>query len=426
MANNSNNRDSFRGAFSPYSEDINVLKLVETSFFTPMGRIFSAASEESWGIPLFFEGPPGASKTSQFYWLAKRMGLTNKFESLKPSTRGPEFFGCTPVPSEKVMPDGSKVAGFNFPLPMRFAEKFSSGAGLILLDELTNAPPAVRPALLGFLQERELGEQKFSGRVRIFGAGNAVNESPTGQEFSPPEANRFGHLFWADPTVESLTAYFTNGCASPGDATPIDVEAREAAVVREFYDEQFPISIGAVAGFLKARPDMLRRQPAPTDPQSSRAWASPRTWEYAMRALASARCPSNRLNDSETELFVGSLISEAVANEFFVWQREQDVPSPVELLDGKVEFTPKMARLDRTVAVLASCVSLLTGESAKRDMALRKARADRFWDLAIKVAKETPDLLVPSLAPIDRAGLVGGNKVAMEVLRLTTPVVARV
>jgi len=196
--------------------------------------------------------------------------------------------------------------------------------------------------------------------------------------------------------------------------------------MREFYDAQLPIAIGAVAGFLKARPDMLRRQPAPTDPQSSRAWASPRTWEYAMRALASARCASNRLNDSETELFVGSLISEAVANEFFVWQREQDVPSPVELLDGKVEFTPKMARLDRTVAVLASCVSLLTGESAKRDMALRKARADRFWDLAIKVAKETPDLLVPSLAPIDRAGLVGGNKVAMEVLRLTTPVVARV
>ena len=231
MANNNNNRDSFRGPFAPYGEDINVLKLVETAFFTPMGRIFSAASEESWGVPLFFEGPPGASKTSQFYWLAKRMGLSAKFESLKPSTRGPEFFGCTPVPSEKVMPDGSKVAGFNFPLPMRFAEKFSSGAGLILLDELTNAPPAVRPALLGFLQERELGEQKFSGRVRIFGAGNAVNESPTGQEFSPPEANRFGHLFWADPTVESLTAYFTNGCASPGDATPIDVEAREELVV---------------------------------------------------------------------------------------------------------------------------------------------------------------------------------------------------
>jgi hypothetical protein len=425
MANN-NNRSNLRGPFWPYGEDINVLNIVETSFFTPMGGLFDEKNEETWGIPLYFEGPPGSSKTSKFYWLAKRMGLRNKFESLKPSTRGPEFFGCTPVPTEKVLPDGTKVSGFSFPLPLRFAEKFNSGAGLILLDETPNAPPAVRPALLGFLQERELGEQKFSGRVRIFGSGNAVNESPAGQEFSPPEANRFGHLYWPDPTTKEMIAYIMNGCKSPDDATPIDIEAREASVLREFYGEQFPIALGAWAGFIQARPDMQRQQPAPTDPQSSRAWTSGRTWEYAMRALASARCPSNQLNDSETELFVGSLLGETVANEFFVWQREQDVPSPVDLLDGKVEFTPKMARLDRTVAVLASCVSLLTSESAKRDMPLRKARADRFWDLAIKVAKETPDLLVPSLAPIDRAGLVGGNKVAMEVLRLTTPVVARI
>lgn len=419
-----NTKTSFRGPQTPYGAEVNMMRVVEASFFTPMGRLFALGGEESWGIPLFFEGPPGASKTSRFYALAKRMGLAGKFESLKPSTRGPEYFGCTPVPTEKVLPDGTKINGFNFPLPLRFAEKFGSGAGMILLDELTNAPPAVRPALLGFLQERELGEQKFSGRVRIFGAGNAVNESPTGQEFSPPEANRFGHLLWGDPTPDELGAYFANGCVASDEETPINLEQREAAVLEQFYGTEFPIAIGAVTGFLKARPDLLRRQPAPTDPQSSRAWASPRTWEYALRALASARC--NGLNESETELFVGSFISESVANEFFVWRREQDIPSPFDLLDGKVTFEPKVSRLDRTVAVLNSCVAVLTSDAAKRDMPLRKARADRFWPIALKIVEETPDLLVPSITPLDRNGLAVGNKTAMAVIGKMNPVVTRI
>jgi len=410
-----NNKTSFRGPQTPYGAEVSIPNIVVTAILTPTGKTFSDKREEAWGLPIFFEGPPGASKTSKFYGIAKYLGLAGKFESLKPSTRGPEFFGCTPVPTEKVLPDGTKIDGFSFPLPLRFAEKFGSGAGLILLDELTNAPPAVRPALLGFLQERELGEQKFSGGVRIFGAGNAVNESPTGQEFSPPEANRFGHLLWGDPTPDELGAYFTNGCVAPDEATPINLEEREAAVLEQFYGTEFPIAIGAVTGFLKARPDLLRRQPAPTDPQSSRAWASPRTWEYALRALASARC--NGLNESETELFVGSFISESVANEFFVWRREQDIPSPFDLLDGKVTFEPKVSRLDRTVAVLNSCVAVLTSDAAKRDMPLRKARADRFWPIALKIVEETPDLLVSPLNPLDRHGVTAGNKIAMEVLR---------
>jgi len=423
MANNTNNKTSFRGPCVAYGPDVSVPNIVLSAIFTPTGKTFSDKREESWGLPIFFEGPPGASKTSKFYGIAKYLGLANKFESLKPSTRGPEFFGCTPVPTEKVLPDGTKINGFNFPLPLRFAEKFGSGAGLILLDELTNAPPAVRPALLGFLQERELGEQKFSGRVRIFGAGNAVNESPTGQEFSPPEANRFGHLFWNDPTVDELGAYFANGCVAPDETTPINMEEREAAVLEQFYGTEFPIAIGAVSGFLRARPDMLRKQPAPTDPQSSRAWASPRTWEYALRALASARC--NGLNEAETELFVGSFISESVANEFFVWRREQDIPSAFDVLDGKVTFEPKPSRLDRTVAVLSSCIAVLTGDAAKRDLPLRKVRADRFWTMAHTIAKETPDLLAPSMSALDKAGLAAGNKTAMTVLSLVAPVIVR-
>lgn len=415
-----NNKKTVNSRFVPYGEEVRIMSLVRAAFFTPMGRLFSQDSTESWGLPLFFEGPPSTAKTSNFYNFAKRMGLSAKFESLKPSTRGPEFFGCTPVPTDVQMPDGTTVPGFNFPLPARFAQKFAQGAGIILLDELTNAPPAVRPALLGFLQERELGEQKFSGRVRIFGAGNAVSESPTGQEFSPPEANRFGHLYFPDPSVAELAGYFGNGCVAADADDPIDLVAEESRVMREFYGREFARAIGAVSGFISRRSDLMRQQPSVSDPESSRAWASPRTWEYALRALASARC--NDLTPTETEIFVGAFIGTAVSQEFFVWEREQDLPDPFDLLDGKAAFTPSVTRLDRTVAVLSSCTSVLTSPDAKKDRPSQEERAKRFWAILRGMVDEQADLLKPAVVALDRARLLWVSQDAREVMSKMLPV----
>lgn len=425
--NNNTTTNSSRGPFYPYGGDIDVMRLVRCAFFTPMGGLFTVDGEESWGMPVFFEGPPGSSKTSQFYQFAKRLysksegtTLAKKFESLKPGSRGEGFFGCTPAMTTYKAPDGSEQPAFTFPLPLRFMQKFGSGAGIILLDELPNAQPVVKPALLGFLQERELGEAKFGSRIRIFGAGNAIAESPNAHEFSPPEANRLAHLYWPDPQVSDVTAYFVNGCRSVDDDAPIDLEAEEERVLKQFYNIELPKAAGAVAGWLHRRPETLRRQPNATDPEASRAWASPRSWENAMRALASAAC--NDLTQAETELYFGAMVGEALAQEFFVWKHAQDLPDPTELLDGRASFTPTMSRLDRTAAVLASCTSVLTGPNAKADRILLQTRARRFWALARPVAEQTPDLLAPTTRALDKAGLIAGFPDAVQVLAKLAPI----
>lgn len=375
---------------------VDVMEIVHAAFFTPMGNLFTEKGEESWGLPMFFEGPPGASKTSKFYQFARRYGIP--FESLKPGSRGEGFFGCTPTRGDLQI-GNENVAVLDFPLPRKFVKKFMSGAGLILLDELPNAQPAVKPALLGFLQEKELGEMKFGPRVRVMGAGNKVEESPAGYEFSPPEANRMGHMQWPDPAVRDVVSFLTSAGRRDEDEEVIDVAEVERQVTHSFYSQSYPIAAGLIGGFLDRHVDMLRRQPNVGDAAASGPWASPRTWEYATRAYASAL--NFKLSDAAQEAFVASFIGSGPTREFMAWKARQDLPSPAEILDGKVVFKHERTRLDRTSVVLNSCVAFMNQPNLDRKM----ERGAKMWNMIGEIAGDAADLCMGPVNSLSKAKL---------------------
>ena len=72
----------------------------------------------------------------------------------------------------------------------------AAGHGLLFLDELTTAPPAVQAAMLRVVLERVVGDLSLPEAVRVVAAANPPEEAADGWQLSAPLANRLVHLDW--------------------------------------------------------------------------------------------------------------------------------------------------------------------------------------------------------------------------------------
>jgi hypothetical protein len=370
--------------------------IIHAAFYCPMGNLFS--SEEAWGLPLLFHGPPGSTKTSTMRGTARKNvvgGRPIPFEGMKPGARGEGGFGVTPVPKRL---EGGEVV-LDFPPPAYLVQKFAGGVGLLLVDELNTAPPALQPPLLGLVQERELGVHFFGARVRIFGATNTVDEAAGGWDLAPAVANRLGHIDWPDPTIEEWTSWLLNGARASEDSH-VDVEAEEKRVLHAWNNGAWATACGMIAGFMRRQPELFRQQPASTDPRASRAWASPRSWEYATRAYAASIV--HGLDKRDTQTLVCAFVGEGPGAAFTNWMKQQDLPDPAEFLDGKVSFEHSVKRLDRTQALLSACAALLVPETCTR----RKERAAALWKFLGTITDDAADLGAPIVHTLWQAKLV--------------------
>src|SRR5581483_1133846 len=153
------------------------------------------------------------------------------------SIREPTDFGGLPV----VVAGGVTLAPPSWAL--RLVE---AGHGLLFLDELTTAPPAVQAAMLRVVLERVAGDVRLPAEVRVVAAANPPEEAADGWELAPPLANRLVHLDW--PTDGRYVAqgialgfpppslYAFDG-GRPDDVTRLTARA-------------------SVAAFLEVRPDL--------------------------------------------------------------------------------------------------------------------------------------------------------------------------
>lgn len=382
---------------------MSIRDIVRASVLTPMGNLFS--EEEAWGYPALWHGPPGSTKTSTMSALARMMRYTHEsaegqlvcpFENTKPGARGEGGFGVTPVPRRS---ESGEVV-LDFPAPAAIVEKFEHGIGLLLVDELNTAPPALQPPLLGLVQERELGVHKFGSRVRVFGATNTVDEAAGGWDIAPAVANRLCHFDWTDPPIDDWTQWLLGGAnAESGDV--IDLDAEEERVLVDWNKGAWAKACGLVAGYMRARPEMFRQQPKSNDPNASRAWPSPRTWEYATRAIATSEV--HGLSKSDRLTMIAAAVGNTAASDLLRWEREQDLPDPGLFLDGKVSFTHNPRRLDRTQALLSACAALVKPESCDN----RTARAGALWTFLGQISEDAADLGAPVVGTLWKAKLVG-------------------
>lgn len=370
--------------------------IIRAILFTPM-------RDNRWGLPVVFKSPPGTAKSSIIRDEALRSDLT--IEVLSPGMRGEGAFGVVPVP-------GVDSRELCYP-PPEWVGKLGS-RGVVFLDEINTAPPALQPPLLGLVLDGVIGAVTLPGGVRRIAAMNAIEDSAGGWDLPPALANRFGHIDWEAPTSEQWTNWLLDDDDFKQDALAENLEED----VMKKWPVAWAKARGVIAGFIRTRPELLHAQPQAGDPKLSGPWPSRRTWEFATRALASAEV--HQLSKIDEDTLVSAFVSNAVAGELEIYRGSNDLPAPDQLLDGKIKWSHEPRRLDRTVAILGACSALIKPENAIN----REARAEVLWKILESIVADAPDVVVPAATRLAKAKLTK-VKGASKVLARMQPILER-
>ncbi|MDX1931405.1 MAG: AAA family ATPase [Capsulimonadales bacterium] len=312
-------------------------------FSHPLDTVLDCATDAR--VPLLLWGPPGIGKSALVTSWARRRGLP--CWTVIASLREPADFGGLPL----ITHGGDGEASVTF-APPRFAQEAARDGGVIFLDELTTAPPAVQAALLRAVVDRAFGDlQMDPDKVTILAAANPPEYAAGGWDLAAPLANRFLHQTFlpdAGEWVESFAGYW-------GQPPRLSFNGRGVS------ETAWADARSLVSTFLRSRPRLLLALPA-EESRRGGAWPSPRSWDYASRILA-----GNRGRLSEILPLLSGCVGEGAAVEFCHWLREMDLPDPDELLASPKSYIHP-DRADRAYAILSSVTqrAISTGLSPKR------------------------------------------------------------
>ncbi|MFD5789831.1 AAA family ATPase [Streptomyces sp. NPDC127037] len=325
--------------------------------------------------PVLLWGEPGIGKSAGLEQLAAGLGLD--LETVIASVHEPSDFAGLPVVGDDPATTGVPMAPPDW--AVRLARR---GQGLLFFDELSSAPPAVQAALLRVVLERRVGSLKLPDGVRIVAAANPPSSAADGWHLSPPLANRFVHLHWThDPRTVA------RGMAGtwPEAAVPVVDPARTAGAVAR--------ARGAVSGFLTARPGLVHHLPEDAESRG-RAWPSPRTWDMALRLLATGYA-TGAGREAVAAALTGA-VGDGAGIELLSYLENLDLPDPDRVLADPDAFALP-DRGDRQLAFLIAVVAAVQAE-------LTRPRWEAGWAVLAKaVAAGVPD--VAARAAVDLASM---------------------
>ena len=273
------------------------------------------------GIPVLIWGKPGAGKSS---FLEGLEAEDFPVLTLIASIHDPTDFSGLPVHYDGMV---------KYAIP-EWVNQFDEKGGLLFLDELTTAPPAVQAALLRVVLERKVGFHPLPSNVRIVAAANPPDMMTGGWELSPPLRNRFVHIEWDLPASVYLNALQDGFDKAVLPEIPID---KHATLV-----DAWKLKINA---FLKRSPHSLSTPPE----DDNYAFASPRTWDYVAALMASceylgiAPGKSKKASGASMALLKGC-VGQGVAVSFLGFLKNLKLPDPEKVLDGEIEV--EVSKLD--------------------------------------------------------------------------------
>ncbi|MFG2295868.1 AAA family ATPase [Streptomyces sp. NPDC048603] len=317
-------------------------------------------------LPVLLWGEPGIGKTAALTQLAENLDLP--LTTVIASVHEPSDFSGLPV-----IGDEPAVQGVPMAPPDWAVRLVRAGRGLLFLDELSTAPPAVQAALLRLVLERRIGALQLPPGVRIVAAANPRSSAADGWELSPPLANRFVHLQW---THDQEVVVRGLGGTWPRATLPRLDPAR--------LPEAVDLARRAVCGLLSARPALVHRLPG-SETRRGGAWPSPRSWEMTLRLIAFATAAGS--SRDVLSLLVRGTVGDGPGLELLASLDRMDLPDPEEVLaDPAAAVLPE--RGDLRQAVLDGVVAAVRNRPGK-------ARWDAAWTLLVR-ALETgaPDLVV--------------------------------
>ncbi|MET9359598.1 MoxR family ATPase [Streptomyces sp. NPDC006632] len=317
-------------------------------------------------LPVLLWGEPGIGKTAALTQLATALDLP--LTTVIASVHEPSDFSGLPVVGDDPAEQGIPMA------PPDWAVRLvRAGRGLLFLDELSTAPPAVQAALLRLVLERRIGALQLPPGVRIVAAANPRSSAADGWELSPPLANRFVHLQWThdhEVVVRGL------GGTWPRATLP--------RLAPEKLPEAVDFARRAVCGLLAARPSLVHQLPS-SETRRGGPWPSPRSWEMTLRLTAFATAAG--VSRDVLSLLVRGTVGDGPGLEFLAGLDRMDLPDPEDLLaDPAAATLPE--RGDLRQAVLDGVVAAVR---ARPD----KSRWDAAWALLVNALESgPPDLVV--------------------------------
>lgn len=224
-------------------------------------------------LSLMIWGPPGIGKSSIVAQVAAQHELD--FIDLRLSQLAPTDLRGLPVPEN----------GLARWFPPEFLPR--EGTGILFLDELNMAPPAMQGIAQQLILDRRVGSYTVPEGWFIWAAGNRKEDRAAIFEMPSPLANRFLHL----------------------EVLP-DFDAFKAYALTKNFDEK-------ILAFLSFRPALLHKM----DTQSL-AWPSPRSWEMANRLL-------------RDELDIAPAVGRGTAAEYLVYtELYRSLPDMGAILQG--------------------------------------------------------------------------------------------
>jgi hypothetical protein len=200
------------------------------------------STRSGYHTPVMLWGPPGVGKSQMVALVARRLGIAMidlRLSQMEPTDlRGIPFRVNNQVE-------------WAIPSMLPDAERHGPN-GILFLDEITSAAPTVSASAYQLILDRRLGEYAVPPGWAIFAAGNRQGDRGVTFSMPAPLANRFSH-FEVDTHLDDWVAW----------AYANDVDER-------------------VIAFIRFRPDLL----FDFDPtRNAVAFPSPRSWEFAHRAL---------------------------------------------------------------------------------------------------------------------------------------------
>ncbi len=208
---------------------------------TVLDREFTS-TPEGHHTPVMLWGPPGVGKSQMVAQIAVGHGVPVtdiRLSQMEPSDlRGIPF---------RV---GEHV---EWAVPALLPDAQRHGPrGILFLDEITSAPPAVSAAAYQLILDRRLGAYQVPDGWAIFAAGNRQGDRGVTYTMPAPLANRFSH-FEVETNLDDWVGW----------AYANDIDER-------------------VIAFLRFRPELLFDFDPAHNPV---AFPSPRSWEFAHRGL---------------------------------------------------------------------------------------------------------------------------------------------
>ena len=269
-------------------------------------REFLSAAE-GHHTPVMLWGPPGVGKSQMVAQIAARHGarvIDIRLSQMEPSDlRGIPFRvdGRVEWAIPSLLPD---------------AERHGQ-AGVLFLDEITSAPPAVSAAAYQLILDRRLGDYQVPPHWAIFAAGNRQGDRGVTYSMPAPLANRFSHFEVETHLDDWVSWAYANGI-----------------------DER-------VIAFLRFRPELLFDFDPAHNPV---AFPSPRSWEFAHRGL--------RKFEDHPELLQGTLqacVGPAAGVELTAFVNSLDqMPDLDAIVAGEAVQVPR--EIDLQYAVAAALV----------------------------------------------------------------------